>query len=76
MLFWLIYFKLFVSLLLNIKNENKKCFISKIEIVNINVIKSSCSGNKAKIANQKNFVHTNYLKINFTINILLYMFTL
>ena len=49
---------------------NEECFVAKIEIVSSNVIKSSCSGNKFKIANQDSFIHTNYLKISFNTNIL------
>ena len=56
-------FQIILSLLLNAKNK----------IVSTNVIKSSCSGNKFKIANQKSFMHTDYLKISFYTNILLYL---
>ena len=60
-----------VSLLMNAESACKTCFIVKNKIVNTNVIKSSCSENKIKIANLKSFVYTNYLKIHFNITILL-----
>ena len=58
---------------MNAENESKKCFITKNKIVNTNVIKSNCCGNKFKIANLKSFVYNNYLKMCFNITILLFM---
>ena len=63
----------FVSLLWIAENASKKCCIAKNRIVNRNVIKFSFFENKFKIANLKNFVCTNYLKIDFIITILLYI---
>ena len=60
-------------MLLNAGNASKKCFITKNEIVNTNLIKSSCSENTFKIVNLKSLVHTNYLKISLYITIFLCM---
>ena len=60
MFLWLIYSKLFVSLILTAKNVIEKCLIAKNKIVNTSVIKSSCSRNKLKIANLNSLVHINY----------------
>ena len=58
-----------VPLLLNAEYASRKCFIAKNWIINTNVIKSSCSENKFKIANLKNLVYI-YLKMRFKIAIL------
>ena len=72
MLTYIRVYTVFVSLLLNAENVNKKCFISKNCIVNTYAIKSSCSENIFKIANLKNFAYI-YLKIHFNITILFHV---
>ena len=55
---------------------SKKCFITKKQMVNTNVIISSYSGNKFKISKLMSFAHNYYFKTNFNFTILLYMFFL